>query len=79
MLQDLAYGKLDIVYEDRRPQPEDLVICIRQDQVLVKRDSDNCLRLPTCREVLTWSKDWEAWGEVSLRYAFCLQERRIAR
>ena len=47
MLQDLAYGRLENEYRPVPPREGDLVLCFRGGDVLLRRDGDNTLTLPT--------------------------------
>ena len=75
MLQDLSFGKLDNAFRRLRPAPEDPVFCIRGGDILLHRDPDDALRLPTCAKVQSWCQSWERWQEDSLQYVFSMQER----
>jgi len=75
MLQDLPGGRLLNEFRNPAPKPEDVVVCFRDDQVLVYRDEDNSLRLPTVGEFDIDTGN--AWGERPLQYAFRLQKRNF--
>ena len=62
MLQDLEYGRLENEYRPVPPQEHDLVLCFRGNDVLLHRQPDNTLTLPTVSR-------FPAEG---LRYAFRL-------
>ncbi len=70
MLQDITFGRLENEYQNRSIESEDLVICIREKEILVGRDSQGILVFPTYREVKEWTEDWQAWGNGPWRYAF---------
>ena len=74
MLQDLAFGRLENAYRPVPPKKEDYVLCVRDDQILIRRNRDDSLELPRVSQVLTWQGDWKKWGEEPLQYAFQLQE-----
>ena len=67
MLQDLTHGRLENEYRPVPPTPEDAILCFRGGEVLLGRDENNTLTLPTWAEVQTWG-----WGETEPRYAFRL-------
>ena len=76
MLQDLAFGKMENAFRAIQPVAEDIVVCMKDSNILVKRDKNDALTLPTCREVLAWSEanNWSSWGEDRLQYVFRLQD-----
>lgn len=77
MLQDMAVGRLENEYLPQLPQPRDLVLCVRGDEILLRRLPDQTLELPTVEQVQIWANEnqWEAWGEVPLRYGFRHMEK----
>lgn len=77
MLQDLDFGKIEIEFKIQTPKPEDVVICIDTDRVLLKRSADDSLRLPLYSDVQRWSEagHWNHWAEEDFRYVFRLQDR----
>ena len=76
MLQDLSFGKLNNAFRDIPPAEQDIVICLHQGEILLKRNADDTLELPRVSAVRKWaeSPDWEAWDDQPFRYIFCLQE-----
>ena len=74
MLQDLTLGALDNQYRHCLPEAGDKVICVRGGTIMVARDKNDALTLPTVAEVLKWSGEWAHWHEEKLRYIFTLQE-----
>lgn len=74
MLQDLAFGKLDNAFHDLCPGPEDVVICIKDGGILLHRNADDTLQLPSWKAVAKWTEDWPHWNEKPLQYVFCLQD-----
>ena len=62
MLQDLDYGRLENEYRPVPSRNEDAVLCFRGSDVLLHRDNDNRLTLPTAAD----------FPEAELRYAFRL-------
>ena len=76
MLQDLAFGKMENEFRHVQPGAEDIVVCVRESSILVKRDKNDALTLPTCREVLSWAESgsWSSWNEDKLQYVFRMQD-----
>ena len=75
MLQDLSFGRLYNEYKDVLPCDEDVVICIRDGAVLIKRGDDDSLALPRYRQVCGWlGKNWTSWNADQFHYVFRLQE-----
>ncbi len=66
MLQDLEYGRLENEYRPAPPAEDDLVLCFRGQDVLLHREEDDFLRLPTVAEAERW------WGSREYRYLFRL-------
>ena len=62
MLQDLDYGRLENEYRPVPTREEDAVLCFRGGDVLLHRDTDNRLTLPTAAD----------FPGAALRYAFRL-------
>lgn len=77
MLQDLSFGKLENEFRNILPADSDMVVCLQEDQVLLKRNEDDTLQLPTFAQVKRWiqKENWTAWGERSLRYIFRMQDK----
>ena len=76
MLQDLAFGYLDNQYQNHMPQKGDVVVCIRGGSILIARDKQDVLTLPSFEQVQIWSEHWTHWHEQPYRYAFTMQEVR---
>ena len=72
MLQDLDFGRLENEYRPVPPRDEDRVICVRDREILIRREEDETLTLPTVAQVRAWWSGWEPWGEEPLRYGFRL-------
>ncbi len=77
MLQDISFGRLENEYHNRTISPEDLVICIRDREILMTRNDQGLLALPTCREAERWIADWKAWPGGPWRYAFRMLGRNF--
>ena len=75
MLQDLSYGKLENEFHNLQPNPEDLLICFQNNQILLKREEDNAIVLPTIAETEAWAGAWKAWYAEGFRYVFRMQEK----
>ena len=68
MLQDLTHGRLENEYRPAVPRECDYVLCVRGRDILLRRDADQTLELPTVGHVRRW------WGDGELRYGFRLHE-----
>ena len=77
MIQDLAYGSLDNQYRHLLPREEDLVVCVQGNRILLRRNEDNTLAMPTVKQVEGWRGSWEYWLDEPYRYVFTLQDRRF--
>ena len=76
MLQDLAYGRLENEFHNWSPRPEDTVVCVGAEGILVRRNADDTLNLPNFAQVQTWKDDsWSSWTEQKFCYIFRLQEQ----
>lgn len=73
MLQDIGAGKLDNHYQNRTPDPEDLVFCFRDGQLLLHRNPDDTLAIPRWKWVQS-QPDWEKWWQLPAQYIFRLQD-----
>ena len=51
MLQDLATGRLENEFRNIAATAEDLIVCFREGQVLLRRSADDALTLPTCSQM----------------------------
>ena len=47
MLQDLNFGRLENEYRNVTVAAGDIILCFHQGQVLLRRDADDGLTLPT--------------------------------
>ena len=74
MLQDLDFGRLDNQYHKENPNDNDIVVCVQGKGMLVHRESNDELSLPTWKQVKEWSKDWSHWHEDEVQYIFTLQD-----
>ena len=76
MLQDIAYGRLENEFHNWMPGPEDFVVCVGENGILICRAADDTLKLPTYAQICAWeNQSWKSWGAQKLTYIFRLQER----
>ena len=75
MLQDLSYGRLENEFHNIAPQPDDNVICFRDQQILFRRDGEETIAFPTVKEMETWTAGCRTWFAEGLRYVFRMQEQ----
>ena len=73
MLQDLSYGRLENEYRNVQPRDNDVVVCFADNTLLIHRNADNTLELPSVSRVRQWCAGWETWGDTPFRYVFQLQ------
>ncbi len=76
MLQDLSFGTLQNEFHVYPPSPEDMVLCFRGSDVLLRRNSDDTLELPRVSAVSLWANSWQPWRQEQLRYVFTMQQVR---
>lgn len=74
MLQDLTYGRLENEFYDLKPRQEDLVICFRNNHVLLKQVAEDHYLLPTASEMFPLTEHWHSWFAEGFRYVFRIQE-----
>ena len=77
MIQDLDFGKLDNQYHPQQPHDADTMVCFRGGEVLLQRDAQGILHLPTWQQVRAWSSAWEKWNEQESTYIFNLQDNNF--
>ena len=75
MMQDLSFGKLENEFHNQPPQPEDLVICFQNQQILLNRTEENEICFPTVAELTAWTESWKPWFVEGFRYVFRMQEK----
>ena len=68
MLQDISFGRLENEFYNLGPQPEDIVICFQNQQILLKQGSDKVF--PVYAEVSYWAESGKNWYPEGFRYAF---------
>ena len=69
MLQDMAVGRLENEFRNIPAGAEDRILCFHQGQVLLHREADDTLILPTLSQMAAWQTPGEP------RYLFRLQGR----
>ena len=71
MLQDMASGRLENEFRNIAAGPEDTILCFQEGRVLLHRDADDALTLPTLSQL--------AAGETfsAPRYLFRMQEQNF--
>lgn len=76
MLQDMAFGRLENEFRNFAPEKDSVVICFRENKVLISRNKDNALKLPAFAQVDTWAKEngWESWNDAPYQYVFRLMD-----
>lgn len=76
MLQDLNFGRLENEFYDRKATDEDMVICVRNNRILMKKTEENRIFYPTVALVRNWAKEneWNTWKEEQFRYIFRMQD-----
>lgn len=76
MLQELTFGRLENEFYDRKVTDEDLVICVKNNRILVKRTEEINVEYPTVAAVRCWAeeKEWNAWKEEHFQYVFRMQD-----
>jgi len=74
MLQDMAHGRLENEYRNEVAGVSDIVICIRQGDILLKRSADDTLEFPRWEQVARWVEKnrWNRWRETGFQYIFRL-------
>ena len=69
MLQDLEFGRLENEFQNKTATAEDIVLCFDKGQVLLCRNADDSLTLPTLAQM-------EGWATKSpTQYVFRMQAR----
>ena len=71
MLQELAFGKLENGFREQVPGEGDIAVCIRAGEILILRNPDDTLLLPTIGKLRT--NAWNRRNEETFRYLFRLQ------
>ena len=71
MLQDMAFGRLENEFRNITAVPTDTVLCFQEGQVLLRREADDTLTLPTLSQIA----DTET--AALPRYLFRMHERNF--
>ena len=71
MLQDMASGRLENEYRNITASPEDVILCFQEGQVLLRREADDTLMLPTLAQMPVVEEP------ASPRYLFRMHERNF--
>ena len=74
MLQDLSFGHLDNQYHESFPKGKDILLCMRGGEILIHRDQNNVLRLPTWQQAETVCGRWHTWGGLKTQFIFSMQD-----
>ena len=72
MLQDLDTGRLENEFRNITPCEADIILCFHEGQVLLCRDADDGLTLPTLARMAAWQTP-----AVPPRYLFRMQEQNF--
>lgn len=77
MLQELKNTRLENEFYEKACLPEDLVLCVREEQILTVQEADGTVHFPTASKVRAWTeaKQWTSWKENALQYAFRIGEK----
>ena len=54
MLQDLVFGRLENEFRNIAAKAEDTILCFHDGQVLLRREADDALTLPTLSQMAAW-------------------------
>ena len=74
MLQDLSFGHLDNQYHESFPQDKDILLCMRGKDILICRNADNTLQLPTWEQAASICESWHTWGGMQTQFIFSMQD-----
>jgi len=79
MLQDLSHGKLQNEFQNLPPECGDLAICFQGNNILLRRNADDTLLLPTVGTVRDWAcrSDWKSWQKASFQFLFRMQDQNF--
>lgn len=75
MLQELTFGRLENEFYNKKAIEEDLVICVRNGRILVKRTENHQIIYPAVFMVKSWAEEngWKMWKETDFQYVFRMQ------
>ena len=71
MLQDLEFGRLENEFRNISAGAEDVILCFHEGNVLLRREADGALTLPTLSRMAAWQVP------TAPRYLFRMQERNF--
>ena len=74
MLQDLSFGHLDNQYHEKLPTDGDILLCMCGGDILIHRDEENVLTLPTWAQAAEICKSWHRWGSMQTQFIFSMQD-----
>ena len=69
MLQDMDFGRLENEYRNISAGAQDCILCFHEEKVMLRRDADGTLTLPTFSLFPAWGVD------TAPRYLFRMQDR----
>lgn len=75
MIQDIC-GRLENEFRSVKADKNSVVICFRDNKVLIQRDKNDALYLPSYTQCVQWAKDneWKSWSEEPYQYVFRLMD-----
>ena len=68
MLQDMVFGRLENEFRNIAAKAEDTILCFHDGQVLLRREADDTLTLPTLSQIAAWQT------HAAPRYIFRMQD-----
>ena len=76
MLQDIGYGRLENEFRNVIPNGQSVIVCFRGNKVLIHRDKNDALYLPSYTQCAQWAQDheWKGWNEDKYQYVFRLMD-----
>lgn len=76
MLQDLEFGRLENEFRDIEPTEKGIIVCFKDNDILISRKENDELQLPTCGQVLQWatSDTWKSWNKKRIQYVFRMHD-----
>ena len=69
MLQDMVFGRLENEFRNIAAKAEDTILCFHNGQVLLRREADDTLTLPTLSQIAAWQT------HTAPRYIFRMQDQ----
>ena len=76
MLQDIGYGRLENEFRNIKPDEQSVIVCFRDNKVLICREKNDVLQLPSYAQCVKWAKTkgWSSWNDESYQYVFRLMD-----